>query len=168
MLVAGVAYVCCRGNIASCCWREEESDRFFNFELPSLRRNHQKNVRRARSVVIRNICGCCWTLLCRRDASVHTLIVVDRPDAATLPEVRSLASYMPNRVVRVSVLPENSGAAMARNSGMGQSFGDYCVLLDDDVVPEPGLLDAYLGRGLGCILILRSFWHVSMISIVGY
>jgi hypothetical protein len=84
-------------------------------------------------------------LECKRDASVHTHVVVDQPDAPTLPQVRALASYAPNRTVRMSVLSENGGAAKARNAGLAQCFGDYCVLLDDDVVPQPGLLDAYLG-----------------------
>ena len=34
---------------------------------------------------------------------------------------------------------------MARNTGLWQSFGDHAVLLDDDVEPADGLLDAYLG-----------------------
>lgn len=45
--------------------------------------------------------------------------------------------------VRVHVQEANGGASFARNTGLAQSFGDYAVLLDDDVVPEPGLLDAY-------------------------
>ena len=86
-------------------------------------------------------------LECRRDASVSTIILVDRPDAdaETLNDVRALASYAPNRVVRVVVMSANGGASAARNEGLAQSFGDYCVLLDDDVVPCAGLLDAYLG-----------------------
>ena len=84
-------------------------------------------------------------LECIRDASVHTLIVVDRPEAPTVTEIKTqLASYEANKVVRVLVMPVNAGAAHARNTGMFQSFGDHCVLLDDDVTPEPGLLDAYI------------------------
>jgi LPS sulfotransferase NodH len=39
----------------------------------------------------------------------------------------------------------NSGASNARNAGLWQSFGDHAILLDDDVTPEAGLVDAYLG-----------------------
>jgi glycosyltransferase involved in cell wall biosynthesis len=78
-------------------------------------------------------------------AHLHTLIVVDRPSASNVAEIQQLTSYAPGRVVRVHVMPENAGAAVARNVGLAQSFGDHCVLLDDDVIPQPGLLDAYLG-----------------------
>eukprot|EP00892_Ulva_mutabilis_P003593 jgi/Ulvmu1/1605/UM111_0034.1 len=77
--------------------------------------------------------------------ALQTLIVVDRPDAPELGEIQELASYAVNRVVRVYVMSENSGAPMARNTGLAQSFGDHAVLLDDDVVPDAGLVHAYLG-----------------------
>ena len=76
------------------------------------------------------------SLGCARDASLHTILVVDRPDAPNLSEVAAMRSYEPNRTVRVHVMAENSGASMARNTGLWQSFGDHAVLLDDDV--EPG------------------------------
>ena len=85
------------------------------------------------------------SLPCNRDASVHTIIVCDRPDADNLDEVQRLLSYTPNRTVRVHVMEENAGASFARNAGLHQSFGDHAVLLDDDVMPQAGLLDAYLG-----------------------
>ena len=80
-----------------------------------------------------------------RDASLHTLIVVDNPNSSMLGAVQELVSYHRDRTVRVFVMPINSGASAARNAGIAQSFGDYCVLLDDDVIPQPNLLDAYLG-----------------------
>ena len=81
---------------------------------------------------------------CSRNASVHTIIVVDRPTAENLSELSGLCSYSPNRTVRVDVMPANVGASTARNKGLQQSFGDHCILLDDDVVPEVGLIEAYL------------------------
>ena len=42
-------------------------------------------------------------------------------------------------------MKENMGASQARNTGMAQSFGDHVVMLDDDVSPDPSILDAYLG-----------------------
>lgn len=77
--------------------------------------------------------------------SLQTLIVVDRPDAAELPEIEALASHATNRVVRVHVMRENLGASMARNTGLAQSFGDHAVLLDDDVVPDAALVRAFVG-----------------------
>lgn len=117
-------------------------------------------------------------------ASVHTLIVVDNPDAPGLRELAgAITDYTPNHVVRVTVMPRNEGASEARNAGMAQSFGDWTVLvsgggrvpmcgcgalpaaivrvtnltthpprhpnkLDDDVIPHPSILDAYLGATL--------------------
>lgn len=79
-------------------------------------------------------------------AALSTLIVVDRPDTPNLETLKHvLTSYRPNRLVRIFVMALNEGASVARNTGLAQSFGDHVVLLDDDVVPESGLLDAYLG-----------------------
>ena len=76
---------------------------------------------------------------------MHTTIVVDRPDTPNLDEILKLASYKPDRTVRVHVMETNAGASNARNAGLWQSFGDHAILLDDDVTAEPGLVDAYLG-----------------------
>jgi len=85
------------------------------------------------------------SLGCERAASIHTTIVVDRPDAPNLHEILRLSSYQPDRTVRVHVMEINAGASNARNAGLWQSFGDHAILLDDDVTPEAGLVDAYLG-----------------------
>jgi GT2 family glycosyltransferase/LPS sulfotransferase NodH len=80
-----------------------------------------------------------------RAASLSIVVVVDRPDTPNLAELRQiLTSYAPNRVVRVVTMPSNQGASMARNTGLAQSFGEYVVFLDDDVIPSAGLLDEYL------------------------
>lgn len=90
--------------------------------------------------VLKDLCS----LDCDQDASVQTILVVDRPDADNIDEVRSLLSYRSNRFVRVYIMEKNAGASAARNAGLAQSFGDHAVLLDDDVVPRPQLLDAYI------------------------
>lgn len=79
------------------------------------------------------------------DVSVQIIVVVDRPDAETLEEVVALASYTKDHVVRVFVNEKNIGASESRNAGLSQAFSDHVVLLDDDVVPERDILDAYLG-----------------------
>lgn len=85
------------------------------------------------------------SLDCKQPASLQTIVVVDRPTTPNLEELRRLSSYANGRIVRVHVQEANAGASFARNTGLAQSFGDYAVLLDDDVQPRPGLLDAYLG-----------------------
>lgn len=78
----------------------------------------------------------------RGRASLHVLIVVDRPDASNLPAIKALGSHAPDHTVRVYVQPTNMGASMARNTGYAQSFGDHAIFLDDDVFPALDLVDA--------------------------
>lgn len=41
-------------------------------------------------------------------------------------------------------MESNQGAAQERNTGLVQSFGGHAILLDDDVIPGPDLVSAYL------------------------
>lgn len=79
--------------------------------------------------------------------SVQILVVVDNPSlaAARKDELSQLTDYSFNHLVRVQVNATNIGASASRNTGIASSCGDYVVLLDDDVVPDPTLLDAYVG-----------------------
>ena len=43
------------------------------------------------------------SLHCDDAVSLHSLIVVDRPDAPNLKDIQALSSYAPNRVVRISL-----------------------------------------------------------------
>jgi len=36
-------------------------------------------------------------------------------------------------------------ASHARNTGYNYSTADWCLFLDDDIIPEPSILDAYIG-----------------------
>lgn len=74
--------------------------------------------------------------------------MVKHSGAPSLPAVKALRDWTPNHLVRIYEQPCNMGASLARNSGMAQSFGDWTVLLDDDVVPDEYILDAYLGAVL--------------------
>mmetsp|Transcript_7212 Transcript_7212/g.10150 ORF Transcript_7212/g.10150 Transcript_7212/m.10150 type:complete len:1017 (-) Transcript_7212:189-3239(-) len=80
-------------------------------------------------------------------ASITIVIVVDNPDLSPehLAIIQSLQSHDPNHIVRIHKNEVNLGASESRNTGLSQSFGDYAILLDDDVIPEISLLDAYLG-----------------------
>lgn len=73
-------------------------------------------------------------------AILHFYVVVDSPgvDEAGL-------SRLPKRGnVTVLVNERNMGAAESRNRGMNAGSGEFVLFLDDDVVPERHLLDAYL------------------------
>jgi glycosyltransferase involved in cell wall biosynthesis len=75
--------------------------------------------------------------------SVHFLVVVDNPAASG--ELAVLQDWSSNHLVRVQVNASNMGASASRNAGIAASCGDWIVLLDDDIIPEASLLDAYLG-----------------------
>lgn len=83
----------------------------------------------------------------RADVSMQILFVVDNPAATTLAEVRALEEWgdKGGTRVRVYVNEKNLGASKSRNAGMAQSFADYIICLDDDVIPSPQIVDAYVG-----------------------
>lgn len=77
--------------------------------------------------------------------SVHFLVVVDNPGSDTARNLVILNDWSPNHLVRVKYNDCNIGASASRNVGIATSCGDWLVLLDDDVIPDSHLLDAYLG-----------------------
>lgn len=79
------------------------------------------------------------------DVNVTFWLIVDNPDAANLNEVMNLENSQDNYSVNVRVHNRNFGASVARNTGLDYSDADWVVLLDDDVIPDEKLLDAYLG-----------------------
>lgn len=72
-------------------------------------------------------------------------IIVDNPSSPDIDKVRALEMFAPNYSVNVREHKQNWGASAARNTGMDYSDADWIVLLDDDVAPDPDLLDAYIG-----------------------
>ena len=70
----------------------------------------------------------------------EVIVVVD----GSTDETRQMLSRVevPYRL-RVLVQP-NRGAGSARNTGLAEAGGDYCVFLDDDIVAGPGLVRAHL------------------------
>lgn len=84
------------------------------------------------------------TLSATSPASVHMLVAIDNPHVPLEP-LRELEDWSYNHLVRVYQNSDNVGASQSRNTGIASSFGDWVVLLDDDVIPSRNLLDAYLG-----------------------
>lgn len=86
-----------------------------------------------------------------RLAQVSFWIVLDNPNHPRSDQVRDLAEVRDNYQINVVEQYDsqgnarNCGASAARNYGLAHSKADFCVLLDDDVIPMPILLDAYLG-----------------------
>ena len=79
------------------------------------------------------------------ETRVSFWIIVDNPTSPHLESVKELERYERNYSVYVRVHSVNLGASMARNTGMDYSDADYVIFLDDDVVPDCCLIDAYLG-----------------------
>eukprot|EP00554_Chaetoceros_debilis_P016839 CAMPEP_0194127360 /NCGR_PEP_ID=MMETSP0150-20130528/60480_1 /TAXON_ID=122233 /ORGANISM="Chaetoceros debilis, Strain MM31A-1" /LENGTH=954 /DNA_ID=CAMNT_0038821281 /DNA_START=524 /DNA_END=3385 /DNA_ORIENTATION=+ len=108
--------------------------------IPSYRTNN--------SVILKRIINLRSTLR----AYVKFWIVVDNPDKEHLHEVKGLAEEANkstfkdnNYFVNVVHYNENRGASYARNTGYNYSTADWVIFLDDDIVPEPHLLEAYIG-----------------------
>jgi glycosyltransferase involved in cell wall biosynthesis len=82
-----------------------------------------------------------------KNASISILVVIDNPLLAQSmkSDLKKLEDYTSNHLVRVVINTENLGASLSRNVGIASSSGDWVVLLDDDVIPDDDILDAYIG-----------------------
>ena len=86
-------------------------------------------------------------------AYVKFWIVVDNPDPNNLQDVKNLATHLNekqwqydgNYFVTVVHYSDNRGASYARNTGYNHSTADWVLFLDDDVLPEDNIIDAYIG-----------------------
>ncbi|KAL3924944.1 MAG: hypothetical protein SGILL_000734 [Bacillariaceae sp.] len=95
--------------------------------------------------------------ICRLRATVPAYIkfwiVVDNPLESHVAGVKKLQSRLndeqlrksSNYYINVIHYSENRGASYARNTGYNYSTADYIIFLDDDVVPDQHILDAYIG-----------------------
>mmetsp|Transcript_15623 Transcript_15623/g.34141 ORF Transcript_15623/g.34141 Transcript_15623/m.34141 type:complete len:1056 (-) Transcript_15623:63-3230(-) len=81
-------------------------------------------------------------------------IVIDNPREDHVVAVQRLADELNetqlnvdhgNYFVNVIHYSENRGASYARNTGFNYSTADWILFLDDDVVPDKHILDAYAG-----------------------
>eukprot|EP00977_Amphora_coffeiformis_P016759 scaffold5296_cov163-Amphora_coffeaeformis.AAC.14 len=94
--------------------------------------------------------------ICRHRASVAAYIkfwiVADNPLESHVRDVKSLQERLNQEQLQNSTnyyknvihFSENQGASYARNTGYNYSAADY-MILDDDVIPDGNLLDAYIG-----------------------
>ena len=82
-------------------------------------------------------------------ASVRTvttfILVVDHPDPNSIPVQALVAHFatVPRTRARVVVNESNRGAAHSRTRGFYESWADYILFLDDDVIPKDNILSAY-------------------------
>jgi GT2 family glycosyltransferase len=80
--------------------------------------------------LIQNINRCCY----------EVIVSDDRPSESTRAMIVRL-----DPLIKYTAGP-GRGPAANRNHGASQARGDWLVFLDDDCVPEPGLLNAYQDR----------------------
>ncbi len=88
-----------------------------------------------------------------RKMFVKFWLVVDNPLEDHVQSVKNLANELNseqlltegNYFINVIHYSENRGASYARNTGYNYSTADWVLFLDDDVIPEPEILDAYHG-----------------------
>lgn len=74
------------------------------------------------------------------------ILVVDNcPDASARPVADSTAGHAPVRYVHEA----RSGVVHVRNRAVAEAGGDYVIFLDDDEVPYPGWLDAWMKQADG-------------------
>jgi GT2 family glycosyltransferase len=77
----------------------------------------------------------------RDEGVLELVVVVDGPDPATVLILEALAASRP----RLRVLPVTKRGQLAcLDAGVQASWADVVVLLDDDVLPSPGMVSAHL------------------------
>ncbi len=79
-------------------------------------------------------------------------IVADNPTVTIAPELKVI---LQEKSAQLIVNKENMGAQESRNIGIDHTSGEWILFLDDDILPESSLLDAYfkwiLGDSVGYI-----------------
>ena len=89
----------------------------------------------------------------REGVYVKFWFVVDNPCQSHVNDVKELANELNakqleqdgNYFINVIHYGANRGASYARNTGYNYSIADWILFLDDDVIPDHNLLDAYIG-----------------------
>ena len=77
--------------------------------------------------------------------STQFTIICDRPGNAAAARVMAdlQAAHADNPFVRLRTNAANIGAGPSRNAGLAESAADWVLFLDDDVVPDAHILEAY-------------------------
>ena len=78
-------------------------------------------------------------LVCPKDMNRRMIIVLDDP-SHPVPEQLKTWNYHDTTIVTNSV---NLGANGSRNRGIEESTSDWILFLDDDIEPQPNLLNVY-------------------------
>ena len=93
---------------------------------------------RRRDALLRLLGGLATQTIAPED--YEAIVVVDGSDDGTREAAEALTVPYELRVIS----QENRGRSAARNVGIGVARGELLVLLDDDMVPAAGLLEAHL------------------------
>lgn len=81
----------------------------------------------------------------RYGADVHLVVVVDNP--AVTPEVKRWLSDLRQQLqysMRLRYHAVNQGASVTRNRCLDESLAECVIFWDDDVMPAPGCIAAYV------------------------
>lgn len=95
----------------------------------------------------------CLDALARQDDVAGAFEVVVVVDGSTDGTAETLAAYHAPYQLR-AIQQTNAGQCRALNRGVSEAAGRFCLLLDDDIVPEAGLVGAHLRaqQGQGGVL----------------
>lgn len=85
---------------------------------------------------------CLARLAAQNDRDAELLLVLDAASDRADEVRRALDDHAPLREARL-LTAERPGASAARNAGWRAATGDVVLFLDDDVLADPGLLDAH-------------------------
>ncbi len=77
-------------------------------------------------------------------SSVEVLVVDDGSEPASAARTKDFILRQNHPFLRCLALPENGGAAAARNAGTQASRGAVLAFLDDDIVPADGYVCAII------------------------
>lgn len=81
-----------------------------------------------------------FNLSCPSGFHVKYILICDNPHVKVPAAIQDLAD---GGIIKLLVNDVNSGPSYTRNRGIEEGNGQWILLLDDDIVPSPDLLNAY-------------------------